>query len=144
MSDTTALDLCLHLSRAHALLNRRLDNALGSVHGISFSDFQLLHYLDHAPGGRLRRIDLAERMGLTASGVTRSLQPLEKIGLVTRQSDPRDARIGYAVLSDAGRERLRDARVTAGALCESLLKDADDVRRKALAALLGQISGIAF
>ncbi len=37
-----------------------------------------LYYLERAPGGRLRRVDLAERLGLTASGVTRSLLPLEK------------------------------------------------------------------
>ena len=59
-----------------------------------------------APGGRLRRVDLAERQGLTASGVTRSLLPLEKTGLVGRQPDPRDARVGYAVITAAGHAPL--------------------------------------
>src|ERR687890_181820 len=97
-------ELCLRLARANAVLLRRFDNALGSQHGISFSDFQLLNHLSRAPGARLRRVDLAERLGLTASGVTRSLLPLEKIGLVTRQPDPRDARVGYALITPTGDE----------------------------------------
>src|SRR6476661_7172096 len=88
---TSTTDFCLRLARATAVLVRRFDNSLGSQHGISFSDFQLLNHLSRAPGGRLRRVDLAERVGLTASGVTRTLLPLEKIGLVTREPDPRDA-----------------------------------------------------
>jgi hypothetical protein len=85
------LDFCLRLTRAYATLTRRLDNVLSGLHGLSFGDFMILYHLGRAPGKRLRRIDLAERLGLTASGVTRSLLPLEKLGLVTRQPDPRDA-----------------------------------------------------
>jgi hypothetical protein len=55
---------------------RRLDQVLGSYHGISFGDFMLLHYLNRA--GRPPAPRLAERQGLTASGVTRTLLPLEK------------------------------------------------------------------
>jgi len=124
MSDTSALDFCLRLARAYAALVRRLDNSLGNLHGISFSDFQLLFYMERAPGSRLRRIDLAERLGLTASGVTRTLLPLEKIGLVTRQSDPRDARVGYAVLTAAGQNLLQHAQATARMICQELLNDA--------------------
>ena len=87
-----ALDFCIRLARTCAVLTRRLDNKLSGVHGLSFSHFMVLYSLDRADGQRLRRIDLAERMGMTASGVTRMLMPLEKIGLVSRQADPRDAR----------------------------------------------------
>jgi predicted transcriptional regulator len=90
---SASLEFTLRLARAQATLVRRLDQVLGGYHGISFNDFMLLHYLNRAPGGRLRRVDLAERLALTASGVTRSLLPLEKIGLVERQQDPRDARV---------------------------------------------------
>jgi hypothetical protein len=88
-------EFCLRLTRAYATLTRRLDNALSNLHGLSFSDFMILYYLGRAPESRLRRVDLAERLGVTASGVTRSLLPLEKLGLVLRQPDPRDARVGY-------------------------------------------------
>jgi DNA-binding MarR family transcriptional regulator len=142
MPDMPALDFCLRLARAYAALIRRLDNSLGSVHGISFGDFQVLFYMDRAPGGRLRRVDLAERLGLTASGVTRTLLPLEKIGLVARESHPRDARVGYAVLTPAGKGLLKDARTTARAICKELLADADGDQLDALATVLGQIAGM--
>jgi hypothetical protein len=70
-----ALEFCLRLARAHATIIRRLDTVLGGHHGLSFSDFMLLQSLANAPGGRLRRVDLADRLGLTASGVTRTLLP---------------------------------------------------------------------
>ena len=54
-----ALDFCLRLARAQALIVRRFDSILGNLHGLSFSDYQLLYHLQRAPGGRLRRIDLA-------------------------------------------------------------------------------------
>ena len=142
MSDTSALDFCLRLARAYAALVRRLDNSLGNLHGISFSDFQLLFYMERAPGSRLRRIDLAERLGLTASGVTRTLLPLEKIGLVTRQSDPRDARVGYAVLTAAGQNLLQHAQATARMICQELLQDAAGDQLDAVATVLGQIAGM--
>ena len=85
-----SLEFCLRLARAYAVLTRLLDNALGNLHGLSFSDFMVLYHLDRAPGTRLRRVDLAERLGLTASGVTLTLLTLEKLGLVVRQPDPRD------------------------------------------------------
>jgi hypothetical protein len=67
---STPTDFCLRLARAYAVLVRRFDSALGNHHGISFSDFQLLNHIARAPGGRIRRVDLAERVSLTASGVT--------------------------------------------------------------------------
>lgn len=110
---STQLDLCLRLARAHAALIRRFDGALGGAHGISFSDFILMLHLRRAPTGKLRRVDLADRLGLTASGVTRMLLPLEKIGLVSRQSDGRDARVSYAMLTKSGKVRLDEALETA-------------------------------
>src|SRR5476649_421296 len=117
-----SLEFALRLARAQAALVRRLDQVLGGYHGISFGDFMLLHYLNRAPGGRLRRVDLAERQGLTASGVTRTLLPLEKIGLVERQQDPRDARVGYAAITPTGQEMLNNAMVTAQKISGDLLR----------------------
>ena len=107
------LDFCLWLVKASAALSRRFDGSLGGFHGISFSDFHVLLEMSRAPGGRLRRVDLAAHLGLTPSAVTRTLIPLEKIGLVTRQTDPHDARAGYAVLTKSGQRVLREALVTA-------------------------------
>ncbi|WP_432030401.1 MarR family winged helix-turn-helix transcriptional regulator [Streptomyces sp. 1222.5] len=111
MSD--ALDAALRLVRAQATLARRFDARLSGLHGVSLADFTLLLRLGEAPGGRMRRVDLAEALGLTASGVTRGLAPLERIGLVTREPDARDARVAYASLTGTGRQRLREMVATA-------------------------------
>lgn len=114
------LDLCIRLSRAYTSASRRVDAKLSAVHGLSFSDFMILYHLKHAHNSRLRRADLAECMGLTASAVTKSLLPLEKIGLVSRQSDPRDARVGYACLTPTGYQVFADAEVSAEIACQGV------------------------
>src|SRR5471032_3096169 len=137
-----SLEFALRLARAQAALVRRLDQVLGGYHGISFGDFMLLHYLNRAPGGRLRQVDLAERQGLTASGVTRTLLPLEKIGLVSRQPDPRDARVGYAAITPTGQEMLNNAMVTAQQISGDLLRGCPPDQVAAMSALLGQLAGM--
>ncbi|MFJ2576918.1 MarR family winged helix-turn-helix transcriptional regulator [Kitasatospora aureofaciens] len=107
------LDTALRLVRAQATLVKRFDAGLSGLHGVSLSDFTMLLRLSEAPGGRMRRVDLAEALGLTASGVTRGLAPLERIGLVTREAAPRDARVAYAALTPTGRERLSEMLTTA-------------------------------
>ena len=139
---TTATDFCLRLARAHAVLVRRFDNALGNHHGISFSDFQLLNHLARAPGGRLRRVDLAERVGLTASGVTRTLLPLEKIGLVTRQPDPRDARVGFAAITPVGHEMVDNASAVVDLVSREAVRGIDPDQVALMTAILGSIAGM--
>jgi DNA-binding MarR family transcriptional regulator len=140
--DSAATEFCLRLSRASTALTRRFDAALGNHHGISFADYQLLKHLARAPGARLRRVDLAERLGLTASGVTRSLLPLEKIGLVGRQSDPRDARVGFASITPAGSELVADADATVELVSADIAAGVPPEQLAALSALLGQVAGI--
>ncbi|MER7581533.1 MarR family winged helix-turn-helix transcriptional regulator [Kitasatospora sp. NPDC097691] len=107
------LDTALRLVRAQTAVVKRFDASLGGLHGVSLSDFTMLLHLAQAPGGRMRRVDLAEALGLTASGVTRGLAPLERIGLVTREAAARDARVAYAALTPTGRERLAEMLHTA-------------------------------
>ncbi|PRC95120.1 MarR family winged helix-turn-helix transcriptional regulator [Solimicrobium silvestre] len=141
-SPSAALDFCLRLTRATTTINRRLDNALGNLHGLSFSDFTLLLNLSRAPGERMRRVDLAERLGLTVSGITRALIPLEKIGLVTRQSDERDARVGYAVLSKTGKKLLAHALISAEAISQEAVQTASPEQLDAFSLVLGQLAGM--
>jgi DNA-binding MarR family transcriptional regulator len=96
------------LETAYAL-ERKLDRALSSTKGISFSEYRLLKVLSRANPSGFPRIDLANSVGLTASAVTRALKPLEKIGLVNTERSPRDARQSLAVLTPAGQELLDDA-----------------------------------
>lgn len=138
----SAMDFCLRLARANAVLIRRFDNALGSYHGISFADFQILNHLQQAPEGKLRRIDLAERVGLSASGVTRALLPLEKIGLITRESDPRDARVGLALITPTGRELAGNAADVVRVISRELTRSAPPAQLDGMAAMLGTMAGI--
>ncbi len=134
------LDFCLRLARAQALLASRLDDTLGTLHGISFSDFQLLSQLGGAPGKRLRRADLAGRVAQSASGVTRALLPLEKVGLVTREPDPRDTRLSYATLTAAGQALLPTAAETAQMICARTLTGTPAEQLAPLAALLERMA----
>jgi DNA-binding MarR family transcriptional regulator len=139
---STPTDFCLRLARAYAVLVRRFDSALGNHHGISFSDYQLLNHIARAPGGRIRRVDLAERVSLTASGVTRTLLPLEKIGLVTRQSDPRDARVGFAVITPAGHELVVNATDVVDLISREAIRGLPPEQVASMAAILGGIAGM--
>ncbi len=90
----------------------RLSGELSAVHGISVNEFFLLMQLEKAPKQRLSRVELAKRMHVSASTVTRMVAPMEKIGMVDREVDQRDARLAFVVLTDAGRERLAEAKPT--------------------------------
>ncbi len=97
------------LLRAHATLSRELSARLVADHGLTINDYEALLHLSHAEGGALRRVDLAERLMLTPSGVTRLLDGLERDGWVSKGQCESDARVTYAVLTDEGRERLEAA-----------------------------------
>jgi DNA-binding MarR family transcriptional regulator len=137
-----SLEFCLRLTRAYATLTRRLDNALSSLHGLSFGDFMILYYLARANESRLRRIDLAERLGVTASGVTRSLLPLEKLGLVSRQPDPRDARVGYALLTPAGQQLLIYALASIEPIAGEAIRKVPGDQVSSMLQVLGDLAGI--
>lgn len=60
----------------------------------------------------MRRIDLASSIGLTASGITRLVSPMEKIGLVQKERNERDARVSLVKITPAGETILGDATTT--------------------------------
>jgi DNA-binding MarR family transcriptional regulator len=97
------------LVRAHAMVTRRLSAQLSADHGLTLSDYEVLLRLAGAPDRRMRRVDLAEEVLLTASGITRLLEGLERSGFVERASCDSDRRVVYAVLTDAGLQKLRTA-----------------------------------
>ena len=100
------------LLRAHACLARRLDAELDQAHGLPMTSYEVLHHLDDALGGRMRMRDLADQAQLSRSGLTRLVDRLEREELLVRCSCEHDARGSYACLTERGRERLEDARVT--------------------------------
>jgi DNA-binding MarR family transcriptional regulator len=112
MDPNAALDLTISLTRLSAAVNRQIERPLAAYHGLSLADLALLLELQRA-GGRMHRGDLAEHLGVTASGVARQLQPLERIRVVTRESHPTDARLAIVVLTKAGAQLATDAARTA-------------------------------
>ncbi len=136
---STTLDLALDLSRARTVVLRDIDQPLGSHHGIGLNDLSALLHLRDATGQTLTRVELARRLAVTTSGVARQLGPLERIGLVSRESHPTDARLALVVLTPRGAEVANEASVTAEEAAEvavARLWSADE--RIALAKLLGK------
>jgi DNA-binding MarR family transcriptional regulator len=131
----TALIQFLGVRRAVALWESRADAELGGTHGLGLSEFAALHHLAEAPGGRLRRIDLARRVALTASGVTRLLAPLERRGIVTRERNESDARATYAALTRNGKVLVKEAAATVERIAESLLSSLSERDRQVFAKL---------
>lgn len=106
MTDT---EIALTLLAAAAKLTRRLDSSLSMIKGISFSEYQILAALRDHPNAAATRVDLAAAVGLSPSGVTRALKPMEKLGFVETRRDARDARKSLAGLTSAGLELAADA-----------------------------------
>ncbi len=102
------VDLAMAFINTHSKIQKRLGSAL-SAHGIGLTEFLVLYQLYAVSNRKLQRSELAEQVGLSPSGVTRLLNPMEKIGLITKESNPRDARVSFVALSKAGEQVFQDA-----------------------------------
>ncbi|MFI0717491.1 MarR family winged helix-turn-helix transcriptional regulator [Streptomyces sp. NPDC021224] len=109
----------------HAYVERQLTQALQRRHGIGLSEFRALECLVDSPAGELRMQDLADKVGLGQSSVTRLVGRLDSAGFAVRDLCPDDKRGVYAVITDAGRERYASARGTYGEVLTSALDTAD-------------------
>lgn len=131
----------INLLRAQALVQERFSGELGSVHGLALNEALLLMHLDKAPLRRLTRVDLAKRLHASPSTVTRMAMPMEKIGLVTRQSDPRDARLAYVALTDTGATLVAEVRKTLERRSTEFFRDRwSEAEVASLGKLLGRIT----
>ena len=97
---------------AHATLLRRLDAELEAAHGLPVSSYEVLMNVADAEGERMRMHDIASRVLLSRSGLTRLVDRLEKLGYVRRESCHDDARGAFAVLTPEGRVAIDAARAT--------------------------------
>lgn len=130
---TRALDDCLRVSLAHASLTLKLDDVLGTFHGLSFNDFVLLRLLSQAEGGRLPLAALMRPLGVRMSVVLRQLAPLEKTGHLQREPGRTVA------LRPAGRAQVAEAASSAEAVCSEALAGMDNAARECLQAGLSQL-----
>src|SRR5262245_25417548 len=137
---SVAVDSFVSLVRAYTHATRHLNAQLTTDHGLTLSDYEVLLRLARAPDRRMRRVDLAEEVLLTASGITRLLDGLERSGYVERGSCDTDRRVVYAVLTEDGVEKLRDAsRSHVGQIEEYFTSRYEDEHLVALSALLARI-----
>ena len=118
--------------RAHASVVRRLSAELEAEHGLTINDYEVLLRLARAEDRMMRRVDLAEQVLLTPSGITRLLEGLEAAGLVDRVACATDARVKYARLTDVGYEKLREAAATHVAGIQRLFLDRFDESEREL------------
>jgi DNA-binding MarR family transcriptional regulator len=102
------LRFLLTLAKTQTILSRKFDRGMGN--GIGFNDFLILFHLSQAERKTMRRIDLADKLGITASGITRLLLPMEKIGLVTSGANTEDARVKMVTITKSGEEKMQEAK----------------------------------
>ena len=108
----------IDIAKFQTELNRRLDARLN---GIGFNEFIILYHLSQATNCTMRRIDLAEKVGLTASGITRLLLPMEKIGLIKKESNAHDARVSQVVIAPGGQMKLKEGIERMEIFCEDVI-----------------------
>ena len=108
----TVIEVWRRFLHAHCALTRTVDTELRSAHGLTINDFDVLVQLSHAENHRIRMSELADRVLLTRSGMTRLIDGLVRDGLVERVSCQADARVAYASLTADGDELLQQARAT--------------------------------
>jgi DNA-binding MarR family transcriptional regulator len=107
--DERRLNAWRALLASHAALVDRLSEELQEEKDLPLAWYEVLLFLNRAPDGRLRMGELAGSLLLTPSGVTRLVDRMETEGLVQRQQCPSDRRGWNAVITSAGRSRLRAA-----------------------------------
>lgn len=130
-----------HLLGAHASLTRELSAALVASHGLTINDYGCLLLLSRSGEEGMRRIDLANELQLSPSGITRLLDRLEDQGLVGKGECKEDARVSYAILTDAGEAKIKEAwpqHVEAVERRVGAVLSQDEI--KTLAELLGRLS----
>jgi DNA-binding MarR family transcriptional regulator len=132
------------LLKAHASAKRELSSQLQADHGLTINDYECLLVLSHAEEGAMRRVDIAGELMLTPSGVTRLLDGLEEAGYVCKKSCSTDARVSYAVVTDAGRQKLEEASGSHLTAVAELFEERFSAEELAtLAELLGRFPGSA-
>jgi DNA-binding MarR family transcriptional regulator len=138
-----AIEAFVRLVRASVTVTRQLSTQLSADHGLNINAYEALLLLARAPDSRLKRVELANSLLLTAGGVTRLLDGLERDGLVAREECSSDRRVSYAVLTDAGRTTLREASKSHTRQIRELMGASyNDGELAKLAALLDRLPGV--
>lgn len=111
----SALQACLEREHAQALAGFRLDDALGTHHGLSWADFVLLDHVSRTATG-IPEVELAKALGVLRSRLLLRTRPLEKLGWLSRT----DGGARLVALTASGMRLLAEARETAASVCAKL------------------------
>jgi DNA-binding MarR family transcriptional regulator len=140
---SVAIDAFVRLVRTSVAVTGQLSAQLNADHGLTINDYEALLRLARAPESRMRRVDLADSLLLTAGGVTRLLDGLERDGFVGREQCDSDRRVSYAVLTKAGRDKLREASKSHTRQIRELFGERfDEDELVQLASLLDRLPGV--
>ncbi|MCK9378736.1 MAG: MarR family winged helix-turn-helix transcriptional regulator [Candidatus Moranbacteria bacterium] len=134
-----SLKVFINLSKILTENSRRFN---GGLDGLGFNEFVILLHLNQSPDKKIRRIDLAEKMGLTASGVTRILAPMEKIGLIKKETASRDARVSYVTITSSGQRNLTETLENTQSFFEEIFPPSKLKELTKLSDLLIELGGV--
>jgi DNA-binding MarR family transcriptional regulator len=141
-TSSVEIEAFVRLVRGSVAVTRELSAQLNADHGLTINAYEALLLLARAPDRRMRRVDLANSLLLTPSGVTRLLDGLERDGFVGREACESDRRVTYAVLTKAGRDKLREADKTHTRQIRELMgAHYDNAELAQLADLLARLPG---
>jgi DNA-binding MarR family transcriptional regulator len=116
-----AAETWLRIVQAHDRITRRVDSALHREHQLSLTGFEALRRIAESPGERATMGEVADAIGLSRGGITSTINRLVAEGLVLRERGGPDKRLLHARLTEAGRDRVRQATRTHDDLLEHLL-----------------------
>lgn len=130
------------LMRGQALLADAVSDRLEADAGIPLAWYEVLAVLADAPDGALRMQDLSQSMWLSKSGLTRLCDRIEEVGYLSRKSCPTDRRGTFAVITAAGRAKVREARpIFSRASQDLFLQHLSQRERDALRSAMNKIIG---
>ena len=131
--------ILIEVIMCHSRISKYLEQSLAAVHGLSLSEYLALHYLQGSEVA-MSRILLAGKMGLTASGITRLLNPMEKLGLITREVNERDARLSLVKLTVAGVQKLSDAKKSVEQASADCVAELNVKEKKSLSSMIAKLA----
>ena len=139
-------ELWVSLMRGQALLAEAVSGRLEADAGIPLAWYEVLNVLAEAPQGALRMQDLGRSIWLSKSGLTRLCDRIEEAGYLSRRSCRTDRRGTFAVITEAGRAKVREARPIFARASEALLLQhlssrERDVLRTAMNKIIGANGG---
>ena len=125
-------------------MTRAFNASLLAEHGLTVNDFEVLRRLSLEAEGRMRRVDLAQVVSLTPSGITRLLDGLERAGLVSKDVCTEDAPVTYARITPRGHQTLRAAAECHIVALEAIFAERYSTEElEVLGELLGRLPGAA-